>query len=230
MNDFTKGRMDVRAIVPMTEVMLQKVLVTDDHAVLRIGLLQLLRGLLPQASLLEAGSRLEMLSLLQQHPDVGLLLLDLSLPDAHGLRTAEEALALRPLLPIAVVSSVADPALVRHAMRMGLVGYIPKTTQAQMTENALRLLLSGGSYWPREIAEAAIRPPSTLPQLGERQREVLDAVCRGLSNKQVALELGLTEATVKAHLTTVFRALKVNSRSQAIALRHRLAGAGPASG
>lgn len=210
--------------------MLQKVLVTDDHAVLRIGLLQLLRGLLPQVTLLEAGSRLEMLSLLREHPDIGLLLLDLSLPDAQGLRTAEEALALRPLLPIAIVSSMADPVLVRQAARMGLVGFVPKTTQAQLTENALRLLLSGGTYWPREIAEAARQPAAGLPLLGERQQEVFDAVCRGLSNKQIATELGLTEATVKAHLTAVFRALKVNSRSQAIALRHRLAAPGPAGG
>lgn len=199
-----------------------KVLITDDHAVLRLGMLQLLRGLLPDSTLLEAGSRLEMLSLLQEHPDVDLLLLDLSLPDAHGLRTAEEVLHLRPLLPIAIVSSQADAGLVRQAMTLGLVGYLPKTTHAQLTENALRLLLSGGSYWPRELAAAPTQPLAFLPTLGERQQAVLQGVCRGLSNKQIAAELGLTEATVKAHLTNAFRALKVNSRSQAIALLHGL--------
>lgn len=198
-----------------------KVLITDDHAVLRLGMLQLLRGLLPDSTLLEAGSRLEMLGLLQQHPDVDLLLLDLSLPDAQGLRTAEEVLHLRPLLPIAIVSSQVDAALVRQAMALGLVGYLPKTTHAQLTENALRLLLSGGCYWPRDLA-ATPAQPLPFPALGERQQEVLQAVCRGLSNKQIAAELGLTEATVKAHLTNAFRALKVNSRSQAIALLHSL--------
>lgn len=196
-----------------------KVLITDDHSLLRLGMLQLLRGLLPDSTLLEAGSRLEMLALLQQHPDVDLLLLDLSLPDAQGLRTAEEVLQLRPLLPIAIVSSQVDAGLVRHAMALGLVGYLPKTTHAQLTENALRLLLSGGCYWPRDLA-AAPAQPLPFPALGERQQEVLQAVCRGLSNKQIAAELGLTEATVKAHLTNAFRALKVNSRSQAIALVH----------
>lgn len=196
-----------------------KVLITDDHSLLRLGMLQLLRGLLPDSTLLEAGSRLEMLGQLQQHPDLDLLLLDLSLPDAQGLRTAEEVLQLRPLLPIAIVSSQVDAALVRQAMALGLVGYLPKTTHAQLTENALRLLLSGGCYWPRDSA-AAPAQPLPFPALGERQQEVLQAVCRGLSNKQIAAELGLTEATVKAHLTNAFRALKVNSRSQAIALVH----------
>lgn len=199
-----------------------KVLITDDHAVLRLGMLQLLRGLLPDSVLLEAGSRLEMLGLLRAHPDIDLLLLDLSLPDAQGLRTAEEVLSLRPLLPVAVVSSMAEPGIVRQAMALGLVGFIPKTTQAQLTENALRLLLSGGAYWPRELVAAPAQPLALLPALGERQQAVLEGVCRGLSNKQIAAELGLTEATVKAHLTTAFRVLKVNSRSQAIALLHRL--------
>lgn len=206
-----------------------KVLITDDHAVLRLGISQLLRGLRADSVLLEAGSRLEMLGLVQGHPDLDLLLLDLGLPDGQGMRTVEEVLALRPLLPIAIVSSMADPALARQAMAMGLVGFIPKTTHAQLMENALRLLLSGGCYWPRELAIAPAQPPALLPALGERQQAVLDGVCRGLSNKQIASELGLTEATVKAHLTTAFRLLKVNSRSQAIALLHRL-GATPRPG
>lgn len=210
--------------------MLKKILITDDHAILRMGLVQLLQSLLPNCTVLEAASRLETLAALQVHLDVELLLLDLTLPDGQGLRTAEEVLALRPLLPIALVTSQEDATLARRAMAMGLVGYIPKSTDAWLTENALRLLLAGGSYWPRGVARP-MHGAMSLPELGERQQAVLDGVCRGLSNKQIATELGLTEATVKAHLTAVFRLLKVNSRSQAIALVHQLsAAAGPVGG
>jgi DNA-binding NarL/FixJ family response regulator len=195
---------------------LKKVLITDDHAIIRMGLVRLLQHLLPGATVLEAVSRLSTLSMVREHPDLELLLLDLNLPDGHGLRTAEEVLALRPLLPVAIVSSEEDPAVVRRALALGLVGYIPKSTNAELTENALSRLLAGGSYWPR--AAAPDRAGGLHPgALGDRQQEVLRAVCRGLSNKQIAAELGLTEATVKAHLTQVFRVLKVNSRSQAIA-------------
>lgn len=196
--------------------MLHKVLVTDDHAIIRMGLVQLLRHLLPGVTVLEAASRLQALSALREHPDIDLLLLDLNLPDGKGLRTAEEVLAMRPLLPVAIVSGEEDADAVRRAMALGLVGYIPKSTNAELTENAFRLLLAGGCYWPR-AAQAGAAGWRAPPELGERQQQVLRAVCRGLSNKQIADELGLTEATVKAHLTQVFRALKVNSRSQAIA-------------
>jgi DNA-binding NarL/FixJ family response regulator len=194
---------------------LKKILITDDHAIIRMGLVRLLQHLLPGTVVLEASSRLATLSVAREEPELDLLLLDLNLPDGQGLRTAEEVLALRPLLPVAIVSSEEDPAVVRRAMALGLVGYIPKSTNAELTENAMRLLLTGGSYWPRA---AVVRSAcAAQPLLGERQQEVLGAVCRGLSNKQIGAELGLTEATVKAHLTQIFRVLKVNSRSQAIA-------------
>lgn len=209
--------------------MLKKVLVTDDHAIIRMGLVQLLQTLLPGATILENASRLGTLALLREQSDIELLLLDLNLPDGQGLRTAEEVLELRPLLPVAIVSSLEEPAVVKRAMALGLVGYIPKSTNAEITKNALRLLLSGGTYWPRS-ATAAQGPSAQEDELSERQREVLRGVCRGLSNKQIADELGMTESTVKAHLTHVYRVLKVNSRSQAIAatLRQSAPGA-PAS-
>jgi DNA-binding NarL/FixJ family response regulator len=209
--------------------MIHKVLITDDHAMLRVGLAQMVRRLLPDCHVIEAGTRLETLSVLRAQPDVDLLLLDLNLPDGQGLRTAEEVLSLRPLLPVALVTSDTDAALARRAMSLGLVGYLPKSTDASLTSNALQMLLSGGTYWPRNALRAS-PAADVMSHLGERQQAVLEAVCRGLSNKQVAQELRLTEATVKAHLTTVFRVLKVNSRSQAIALVHRLPGRLEAAG
>lgn len=177
---------------------------------------RLLTRLLPEVTVLEAASRLSMLQALHQHPDLGLLLLDLGLPDGSGLRTVEEALAIRPDLPIVVVSGIEDPDLARRALDLGVIGYVPKSADPAVTENAIRLVLSGGSYVP-PFALAA-RPGARLAgsAFTVRQQEIMQALCSGLSNKQVAHRLGLTEATVKGHLTTIFRLLRVNSRSQAI--------------
>lgn len=195
---------------------LRKVLVTDDHALIRMGLVRLVNRILPEAAVLEARTRLETLQTLSQHPDIELLLLDLGLPDAHGLHMLEEVFAARPQLPVVVVSAQEDARLARRALGLGAMGYVPKSADPAVTENALRLIMSGGRYLPSfAFSEGGTAKPAPAG-LTERQRDVLALTCKGMSNKQIANELGLTEATVKGHLTTVFRVLKVNSRSQAI--------------
>ena len=195
---------------------LRKVLVTDDHALIRMGLVRLVNRILPEAAVLEARTRLEMLQTLSQHPDIELLLLDLGLPDAHGLHMLEEVFAARPQLPVVVVSAQEDARLARRALGLGAMGYVPKSADPAVTENALRLIMSGGRYLPSfAFSESDTARPAPAG-LTERQRDVLALMCKGMSNKQIANELELTEATVKGHLTTVFRVLKVNSRSQAI--------------
>jgi DNA-binding NarL/FixJ family response regulator len=195
---------------------LRKILVTDDHAIVRMGMQRLLTRLLPEVTVLEAVSRLSMLQMLREHPDLGLLLLDLGLPDGNGLRSVEEALAMRPELPVVVVSGIEDADLARRALDLGVIGYVPKSADPAVTENAMRLVLAGGSYIP----PFALAPRSGVRLAGAtftaRQQDIMRELCGGLSNKQVAQRLGLTEATVKGHLTTIFRLLRVNSRSQAI--------------
>lgn len=195
---------------------LRKILVTDDHALTRMGLVRLVNRMLPEAVVLEARTRLETLQTLSRHPDVDLLLLDLGLPDAHGLRVLEEVFAARPQLPVVVVSAQEDARLARRALGLGAMGYVPKSADPAVTENALRLIMSGGRYLPPFAFTAGDTARPAPAGLTERQRDVLALICKGLSNKQIANELGLTEATIKGHLTTVFRVLKVNSRSQAI--------------
>lgn len=195
---------------------LRKILVTDDHALIRMGLVRLVNRILPEAAVLEARTRLETLQTLSRHPDIDLLLLDLGLPDAHGLRVLEEVFAVRPQLPVVVVSAQEDARLARRALGVGAMGYVPKSADPAVTENALRLIISGGRYLPSFAFSEGDSAKPAPAGLTERQRDVLALMCKGLSNKQIANELGLTEATVKGHLTTVFRVLKVNSRSQAM--------------
>ena len=119
-------------------------------------------------------------------------------------------------MPVVVVSAQEDARLARRALGLGAMGYVPKSADPAVTEHALRLIMSGGRYLPSFAFSESDTAKPTPAGLTERQRDVLALICKGMSNKQIANELGLTEATVKGHLTTVFRVLKVNSRSQAI--------------
>jgi DNA-binding NarL/FixJ family response regulator len=195
---------------------IRKVLITDDHSLVRAGIAHLVSRLLPQAEVLHAETRLGTLQALNAHPDIGLLVVDLTLTDAHGLGIIESVFAHHPLLPVVVVSGVEDADLARRAVALGVLGFVAKSADSAATEAALQTVLNGGRYLP-SFAYAVPQQKSFSPSnLSERQAEVMRLMCEGLSNKQIATALGLTEATVKGHLTLVFRALKVSSRSQAI--------------
>jgi two-component system, NarL family, nitrate/nitrite response regulator NarL len=201
---------------------IRKILITDDHNLVRFGIAQLIVRLLPSATVLHAVNRIDTIQLLRAHADLGLLVVDLSLPDSHGLRVVEDALATRPLLPVVVISGSEDAELARRAINLGVLGFVPKSADAALTEQAFRLVFAGGRYLP-PFAYAVSRGERISPlTLTERQLQVMRHMCEGMSNKQIANALGLTEATVKGHLTTVFRVLKVSSRSQAILAAQKL--------
>ena len=204
------------------EQSIRRVLITDDHNLVRFGIAHLMGRLLPGAQILHAVNRLDTAQLVRANPDLGLLVVDLSLPDSNGLRVIEDVQAIRAVLPIVVISGIEDAELARRAIDMGVLGFVPKSADALLTEQAFRLVLAGGRYLP-PFAYAVSRAERFSPlTLTERQLQVMRHMCEGLSNKQIANALDLTEATVKGHLTTVFRALKVSSRSQAILAAQKL--------
>ena len=203
---------------------IRKVLITDDHNLVRFGIAHLIGRLLPPpfTEVLHAVNRLETIQLLSADPMIGLLIVDLTLSDSHGLRVVEDALAVRSALPIIVISAIEDAALAQRAVSMGALAFVPKSADATMTEQCFRLVLSGGRYLPPFAYLAKLTDELSTQELTTRQKEVIHLMCEGKSNKSIALELGLTEATVKGHLTTVFRFLKVSSRSQAILAAQKL--------
>lgn len=195
-----------------------KFLVVDDHAVMREGLAVVLRRLEPDAAVLEAGDGATALALAAAHRDIGLVLMDLTMPDAAGLSAVATFVAVHPATPLIVVSSSEAPADVRAALALGALGYVAKAANASTLAAAIRLVLSGEVYVPPFMARAdgdGLAPPAAAEVLTSRQQAVLALIRQGASNKEIAYRLGVTEGTVKAHLTTIFRLLGVANRAQA---------------
>lgn len=201
-----------------------KLLIVDDHPILREGLAALLRQVGPDTEVLQARDSAEGLALLDLNRDLDAVLLDLAMPGMGGMPAIQEFGRRRPDLPVVVLSSSEDPADVRQALALGALGYVPKSASPQTLLGALRLVLSGDVYVPPLMLAAASPPLSggegarlsgALDRLTERQVEVLRLIGRSLSNKEIGNSLGLSDKTVKAHVTAIFRVLNVVNRTQA---------------
>lgn len=217
-----------------------KILIADDHALIRSGLRSELAGLAPAIDFVEAWDAASLRNALEQHRDVDLALVDLTMPGMAGVPSIEALRAQFPAVPLVVVSGSDDAVQVRGVLRAGAAGFIPKSAMVQLVLPALRLVLAGGQYVPPQLvgaldAAAAIRPsrasgiaqpgtPDRLDALSPRQREVFHLLARGLSNKQIARELTISEGTVKSHIATIFDVLKVRNRVAAVAEARAVSG------
>jgi DNA-binding NarL/FixJ family response regulator len=200
-----------------------KLLVIDDHPVVLEGLAALLRNVGPDATILTARDAKQGFATLDQHADLDVIVLDLNLPGLSGHLAIGEFGRKRPTLPIIVLSSSEDPADVRMALAHGALGYVPKSASQNTLLSAIRLVLEGELYVPPLMMEkvegggsdAAAASGAAGSRLTERQVEVLAMLSGGLPNKTIATRLNLSEKTVKAHISAIFRALNVVNRTQA---------------
>lgn len=201
-----------------------RILIADDHPLFRTALAQAVAALDAQTSVLEAGSLGAALALLDAQPDVDLVLLDLHMPDSRGLMGLATLRAAHPAVAVAMISADEDPATVRRALAYGAAGYIPKRCSSEQLHAALRQLLEGGDYLPDELASSLNALPEAsedertaarLAQLTPQQFKVLGLVAEGRLNKQIADVLGISERTVKAHISALFEKLDVRNRTQA---------------
>ncbi len=193
-----------------------KILVVDDHPLVRSGLGQILKGLEAQVEVIEAARGAAALEVAAAEPALDLALIDLNLPDMNGLELLARLGVQAPDLPVVVLSGAEDPALMRLALDRGALGFVPKTALSDVILPALRLVLAGGVYVPPQLVTG--RHAGARPSLGvtPRQAEVLQLMLDGNSNKEIARKLNLSEPTVKAHMTAILRALNVHSRTQAM--------------
>jgi len=205
-----------------------KILLADDHALIRDGLRGQLRNFDGEVTMLEARDWNETFAAAAAHPDLELALIDLNMPGREGIAALTALLRENPGLPVLVISASEDLQDMRDALRVGAMGYVTKSEPAAVMRSAMRLVLDGGMYVPLALAahglDTQIEPAHTAEatELTARQRDVLRLIVEGKSNKEIAQTLNLANATVKVHLSAVFRALNVDNRTQAAIAAERL--------
>lgn len=200
-----------------------KVLLIDDHPLCRSGTRFMLTGLFPDAEVFEASNGSEARTVIDEHPDLNLCLVDLSLPGESGLTLIQEFARRFPGIACIVISANEDTETILATMRAGARGYIPKTMSESITEKAIHLVLAGDRYLPAhllhiQVPQQAIETAAPFPNetLTPRQMAVLKCLMQGLPTKSIARKLSLSDNTVKTHLAAIYRALNVNTRSQAV--------------
>ena len=198
------------------------VLIADDHPLFRDALQRAVLNALPDARVHCADSVHSLLILVEQFPEADLLLLDLHMPGARGYSALAHIRGQFPGLPTIVVSGHEEAHVARRALAHGASAYIPKSSSGEEIVKAIRAVLDGDVWLPRAMlgdggamlrddeADVANRVASLTPQ----QFRVLTMIAEGLLNKQIAYDLGVSEATVKAHMTAIMRKLGVNNRTQ----------------
>lgn len=209
-----------------------KILIVDDHALIRDALRGVLKKLDRRAVIIEASDGRAAIETIESEDGVGLILLDLNLPDRNGLTVLAELRQRFPAVGVVVLSALQDRDNIKRALDLGALGYIPKSAPREVMLGALRLVFAGGIYIPQEAlvqgeAQAPPRqePPIVTPSeigLSERQLEVLALLMQGKSNKIICRTLNLMEPTVKHHVAAILRALKVANRTQAVVAANEL--------
>jgi DNA-binding NarL/FixJ family response regulator len=211
-----------------------KILIADDHSLIREGLKHALRDFPIPCTLLEAADATEVRSVLESDSDIGLVVLDLQMPGVHDLELLSDLCNQYPTIPIVVLSSTESPRIIQRCIDRGAAGFIPKCAASEVLASAIQLVLSGGVYIPPEALgkslqqtsdagisgdEATVAPrrsTSVRPDFTNRQLDVLKLLSAGKSNKAIANKLGLSEHTVKIHMTGIFKALGVHNRTEAV--------------
>jgi two-component system, NarL family, nitrate/nitrite response regulator NarL len=228
-----------------------KLLLIDDHALFRAGMQHMLARLSVPVSVLEAPDIESGAAIAPHHPDLALVLIDLSMPGISGLPGVMSFRGRFPKLPVVVLSASEEPQAIASAMRAGVVGFIPKSSTPNVMLAALDIVLKGGRYLPPQALGlegspgragdgAGVREPDgpdhdptaeRMPavasgglqsRLTPRQLEVLALLVQGMPNKKIARCLGIEPSTIKMHLTVIFGALRVANRTQAVAAVYRL--------
>ncbi len=201
-----------------------KVLLIDDHELFRDGMRYVLDKLGDGIQIFDSCSYEDALPVIQNNPDLDLILLDLGLPGLSDIDALKAIRTEAPSTPVVILSSNSDGKKVQDILELGAQGYIPKSTNSKILLNSLKLVLAGGIYIPPEIlarikesADETVNEQPEIPnvQLTPRQLEVLGKLTRGYSNKEISLDLGMAEATVRVHIAAILKALNVSNRTKA---------------
>ncbi|MCB1416314.1 MAG: response regulator transcription factor [Phyllobacteriaceae bacterium] len=206
------------------------ILVADDHPLFREALENAVGSLDRGIEVRMSGSFEEAVTFLDEETSPDLLLLDLNMPGSKGVTGLTQIRARYPAVPVIVVSATEDAATIRKSIALGASGYVPKSSGLEDIRRAVTAVLDGDVYVPGNIDLEAGDDDETselierLQSLTPQQTKVLGMLAEGLLNKQIAYELGVSEATVKAHVSAILLKLRVDSRTQAVIAYSRLGG------
>ena len=198
------------------------IIIADDHPLFRGALRQSVASIMPQARVMEASGMDDLNATLSQERDVDLILLDLTMPGVQGFSGLMSLRAQYPELPVVIVSATEEATVIRRAMDFGASGFIPKSIDIDSIGGAIQAVLAGDTWTPPDVDLSATEDAETadlvrrLGTLTPQQVRVLTMLSEGLLNKQIAYELGVSEATVKAHVSAILDKLGVDSRTQAV--------------
>ncbi len=208
--------------------MTTSIIVVDDHPLFRGALTQALSSAIADARIDQAASLAELEELIAQRTDTDLVLLDLTMPGVQGLSGLLLLRSQHPNIPVVVVSALDDPETIRRCMEFGASGYVPKSLSVDEIRTAVETVLRGGIWTPPDVelereggAESA-DVVARLSTLTPQQVRVLMMLGQGLLNKQIAFQLGVSEATIKAHVSAILQKLDVDSRTQAVIAINRI--------
>ena len=199
-----------------------RIVIADDHPLIRGALRQAVESAVTGCEVAECGDLDELTRELDASPDADLVLLDLSMPGVRGFSGLMYLRAQHPGIPVAIVSANEDRSVMRRCIDFGAAGFIPKTTAIETMRNAIRAVLGGQTWTPADVDLSAPADKATadivrrLVSLTPQQVRVLMMLSEGLLNKQIAYELTVSEATVKAHVSAILQKLGVESRTQAV--------------
>ena len=204
-----------------------KILIADDHALFRDGLTLYLEKIVPEATISQAAGYSQMFKLLNDDIKTDFVFFDFEMPDIPWQEALNELKKISPETSIAVISGSEDSRTIKAILSSGAKGYIPKRSETKVLNNALRLILDGGTYIPPNLIEtsqvnAVNGKNSGIKTLTYRQSQVLDLIAQGKSNKQIAFDMGVSESTVKLHINALLRALRVSNRTQAVITAQKL--------
>ena len=214
----------------MTVAATTHLVIADDHPLFRDALRQAVKVVLRSAKVDEAGSFNDLTAMLERDSEVDLVLLDLSMPGISGFSGLIYLRTQYPAIPVVIVSASDDVATIRRSLEFGASGFIPKRFGVETLRDAILKVMEGDVWVPPDVDMSAAADPETaklrdrLMTLTPQQVRVLMMLSEGLLNKQIAYELSVSEATIKAHVSAILQKLGVESRTQAVIAAAKIAG------
>jgi DNA-binding NarL/FixJ family response regulator len=212
----------------------ETVIVADDHPLFRTAIKEALEADQGQTNFLEASSFESLQALVDKQKEVDLVLLDLHMPGVSGFAGLVYLCKRYPSVPVVIISANEDPVVIKRALEHGAAGFIPKSSSIDTITEAIAAILMGEIWSPKTTVSnlpgknvSEVELAERMAQLTPQQFKVLMMMSRGLLNKQIAYELSVSEATIKAHVTAIMSKLEVNNRTQAVLAANQLSVSNP---